>query len=132
MKNLLIVTGIFESVTGILLLISPSLPVSILFDSSVDNPVGLLIGRLAGAALLSLGVACWLVRNDEKSRAVTGIVTAMLLYNVVALALLTCAGLSVHLSGMGLWPAVFIHVVLTIWCIKDILGRRQKNKISIF
>jgi len=58
MRNLLIVTGIFESVTGIWLLISPSLPVSILFDSSVDNPVGLLIGRLAGAALLSLGVAC--------------------------------------------------------------------------
>jgi len=132
MKNLLIVTGIFESVTGILLLISPSLPISILFGSSVDNPVGLLIGRLAGAALLSLGVACWLVRNDEKSRAVTGIVIAMLLYNVVALALLTRAGLSVDLSGVGLWPAVFIHVVLTIWCIKNILGRRQNNKISIF
>jgi hypothetical protein len=130
MKNLLIVTGIFESVTGILLLISPSLPVSILFDSSVDNPVGLLIGRLAGAALLSLGVACWLVRNDEKSRAVTGIVIAMLLYNVAALALLTYARLIVHLSGIGLWPAVFVHVVLTIWCIKNTLGRRQKNKIS--
>jgi len=132
MKNLLIVTGIFESVTGILLLISPSLPISILFGSSVDNPVGLLIGRLAGAALLSLGVACWLARNDEKSRAVTGIAIAMLLYNVVALALLTRAGLSVDLSGVGLGPAVFIHVVLTIWCIKNILGRRQNNKISIF
>jgi len=132
MKNFLIVTGIFEAVTGILLLISPSLPVSILFDSPVDNPVGLLIGRLAGAALLSLGVACWLVRNDEKSGATTGIVIAMLVYNVVALALLTYAGLIVHLSGVGLWPAVFIHVVLTIWCIKNILGRRQNNKISIF
>ena len=126
MKNLLIVTGIFESVTGILLLISPSLPVSILFDSSVDNPVGLLIGRLAGAALLSLGVACWLVRN-EKSRAVTGVAIAMLLYNVVALVLLTFAGLIVHLSGMGLWPAVFIHVVLSIWCIKNILGKQTKE-----
>ena len=132
MKNLLIVIGIFESVTGILLLISPRFPVSILFDSSIDNPVGLLIGRLAGAALLSLGVACWLVRNDEKSRAVTGIIIAMLLYNVAAFALLTYAGLIVHLSGMGLWPAVFIHVVLTIWCIKNILVRRQRNKVSIF
>ena len=89
MKNLLIATGIFESVTGILLLVSPSLPASILFDASFDNPVGLLVGRIAGAALLSLGVACWLVRNHEKSRAVTGIVIAMLLYNTMALALLT-------------------------------------------
>ena len=120
MKNLLIVTGIFESITGMFLLISPSLPVSILFDSSVDTTTGLLVGRVAGAALLSLGVACWLARNDEKSRAATGIIIAMLLYNITALVVLIYAGLIVHHSGMGLWPAVAIHVALIAGCIMNI------------
>ena len=88
--------------------------------------VGLLIGRVAGAALLSLGVACWIALNDEESRAGNGIVIAMLLYNMAALELLTYAGLIVHLSGMGLWLSVFIHFAFTVWCVKSILGRKIK------
>ena len=126
MKNLFIITGIFESLTGIFLLISPSLPVSILFDSPVDTTTGLLVGRVAGAALLSLGVACWLARNDEKSRAATGIIIAMLLYNITALAVLIYAGLIVHRSGMGLWPAVAIHVLLIAGCIISIKEKKIK------
>jgi hypothetical protein len=124
MKKLLIVTALIESGTGILFLISPSLLVSILFDSSVDSTVGLLLGRLAGAAILALSVACWLARNDEKSRAAIGIAAAMLLYNIAAIVLLAYAGLSVHLSGVGLWPAVLIHVVLAAWCIKCISEKK--------
>ena len=100
------------------------MPVSILFGSSIDNTTGLLVGRVAGAALLSLGVACWLARHDEKSRTATGIVIAMLLYNITALVILIYAGSIIHQSGMGLWPAVAIHVVLTAGCIMNIKEKK--------
>jgi hypothetical protein len=75
------------------------------------------VGRLAGAGLLSLGVVCWLARNDEPSRAVHGLVAAMLLYNIIAVVVLAYAGGVLALVGIALWPAVVLHTALTVWCI---------------
>jgi hypothetical protein len=49
-----------------------------LFDSSIDNAVGLLVGRAAGAAIVLVLHVGW--HAMMKSKATTGIVTAMLLY----------------------------------------------------
>jgi len=117
MKTLLIFTAVVESLTGLIFLILPSLLVSILLGLSVDSPVDLLLGRVAGAALLALGVTCWLAHNDEKSGAAKGLTTAMLLYNIVVTTLLIYAGLGAHLAGAGLWPAVLIHIAMAAWCI---------------
>jgi len=116
MKTLLIITAVIESFTGLVFLILPSLLVSILLGLSVAGAVDLLLGRVAGAALLCLGITCWLAHNDEKSRAVKGLVTAMLLYNIIVTTLLAYAGLCAHLSGAGLWPAVLIHITMAVWC----------------
>jgi hypothetical protein len=116
MKTLLIVTSIIESVTGLIFLILPSLLVSILLGSCTDSAADLLVGRVAGAALLSLGVTCWLARNDEKSVTTKGLMVAMLLYNVIATMLLAYAALGAHLSGVGLWPTVLIHIAMAVWC----------------
>jgi hypothetical protein len=35
---------------------------------------------------------------------------------VAAVALLMHAGLSLTLSGAGLWPATLLHLALAIWC----------------
>jgi hypothetical protein len=117
MKNLLVVTALLEAVTGLALIVSPSLLVSLLAGAALDTPGGLLAARVAGAALLSLGLACWLARDDGRSRAARGLVAAMLLYNVVAVAVLVFAGFGLKLSAIGLWPAVFLHIVLAVWCI---------------
>lgn len=117
MKTLLIVTSLIESVTGLIFLILPSLLVSILLGLSVDSAVDLLLGRVVGAALLSLGVTCWLAHNDEKSVTTKGLTAAMLLYNIIVAILLAYAGLRVHLSGAGLWPTVLIHIAMAVWCI---------------
>jgi len=127
MKAMFFVTAIIESATGLLFLISPSLPVSILLGSSIDSDVGLLVGRLAGAALLSLGVACWLVQNNKKSRGVKELAAAMLFYNILVTVLLTYARLGAYLSGIGLWPAVFFHIIMAVWCIKCIAGTQVKK-----
>ena len=104
--------------------LAPSVVPSILFGSPLDAPVALMVGRVARIALLSLGVACWLARSDEQSRAAIGLITAMLLYNAAVASLLAIAGLALNLSGPALWPAAILHMVMAIWCFAFLLTRR--------
>jgi hypothetical protein len=87
-KKLLIVTALVETATGLMLLVAPQLVIAFLLGASLDAPAALVVARIAGAALLSLGGACWLARDEAASRARRGLVAAMLLYNGVAVAVL--------------------------------------------
>jgi len=116
-KKLLIVTALAEMATGSMLLVSPTLVVAFLLGASLEGPAALVVARIAGAALLSLGCACWLARNDGSNRGVGGMVAAMLLYNSVAVAVLTNAGTAGRLVGVLTWPAIILHAALAVWCI---------------
>jgi hypothetical protein len=102
----------------------PSLPVKLLFGSSLDASTLLTVGRWAGAALLAMGVAWWLARHDGQSRAATGLVAAMLLYNFAVVVLFAYAGLGSGLVGVALWPAVVLHAAMAVWCIMRIRSKR--------
>ena len=117
MRTLLIVTALLESTAGLALAASPSLVVSLLVGSPLDTHPGSVVGRLAGVALLTLGLVCWLARNAQQSRVTAGPVAAMLFYNIAVAALLAYARLGLGLSGIGLWPTFALHVVLALWCI---------------
>ena len=116
-RTLLIVTALAETPIGVMLLVSPPLAARLLFGVLLDAPAALIVGRIAGTALLSLGGACWLARDDGPSRARRGLIAAMLLYNSAAGAVLANAGAGVGLVGVLLWPAVALHAVLAVWCI---------------
>ncbi len=137
MSALLIVTAVIEAVTGLALLLSPSVPVSLLLGSSLDTPTELVIARLAGAALLALGVACWLAHDEEQVPAAVRLIAAMWLYNAAAVALLAHAGLALGLFGIALWPAVLLHLTLGIWCTACLWVKRaqwttaQKTALSL-
>jgi hypothetical protein len=124
-KKLLIVTALVETATGLMLLVMPQLVVALLLGASLDSPAAFVVARMAGAALLSMGCACWLGRNDSPNRAVPGLVAAMLLYNGVAVAVLANAGAGARLVGVLTWPAIALHAALAVWCIACLRSGRR-------
>jgi len=115
-RPLFIVTAVAEIGAGLGLMVSPSLVASILIGAPFDTAADAVVGRVAGAALLALGLACWLARGDGYSSAARGIVSGMLLYNAVVVVVLVYAGMGWRLSGIGLWPTVVLHTVMSVWC----------------
>jgi hypothetical protein len=116
-KTLFVVTAVIEAGAGLALIFWPSAAVMLLLGSSFDNHAGLTLGRVAGAALLALGVACWLARHNAESRPAAGLIMAMLLYNSATVLFLTIANIGSGLVGIALWPAVVTHAAMAVWCI---------------
>jgi hypothetical protein len=116
MKRFLTLTAIIEAATGLALIAVPAIVVRLLLGAEISG-ASIPLGRVAGAALLALGVACWLARDDTQSRAARGLVVAMLTYNIATTAVLACAGFGLGLHGVALWPAVVLHAAMAVWCI---------------
>jgi hypothetical protein len=116
-KYLLILTGLFEAGTGLLALFLPSVLLALLLGASAAAPEALFTGRVVGAALLAIGVACWLARSDHGSPAQHGLLIAVLIYDATVAGLLAYAGLVLSMAGLALWPAVVVHSLLSVWCV---------------
>jgi hypothetical protein len=112
MKPLLLaVTAIGEAVTGVILLAYPPVVVRLLFGAEIAD-AGIVMSRIAGIALIALGVACW--PGGRRARALCG----MLTYSALAGVYLASVGLGGEFAGKLLWPAVGFHAVLA-----TLLGR---------
>ncbi len=118
MKLLLSITALIEALTGLSLVVVPSVTASLLLGSALTEPSGILITRIAGSALIALAVSCWLSRDN--SQASIPIIKALTVYNISAALLLVYAGLVEHFSGLGLWPAVVLHAALLVWCFQSL------------
>jgi hypothetical protein len=115
LTNLLRVSAVIEAGASIAALLVPRSLVALLFGSASATTLELVLARFIGAALLSLGMACWWAAGDPESRAAEGVVKAMLLYDVAAAVLLFYAGRS-GLTGIVLWPAIILHSAMAVWC----------------
>jgi hypothetical protein len=124
-KALLVVTAVAEVGTGLALLVWPPAVAVILLGSSLDTAAGVTVGRVAGGALLSIGVACWLTHDDGSSHAARALVISLLLYNVFVAAILAFAGIVSHLFGVALWPVVALHAAMALWCVACLWGMRS-------
>src|SRR5260370_34589292 len=114
MKRFLTLTAILEAATGLALIAVPAIVVRLLLGAEISG-ASIPLGRVAGAALLALGVACWLARDDRQSRAARGLVVAMLIDNTPATAVLAFAGIGLGLHGVALWPAAVLHAASGGW-----------------
>jgi len=127
MKKLLVVTAVVEVGAGLALLCCPSATVALLLGSGLDTPAALTLGRIAGAALFALSVACWLAHYDAQSSAASGLVSAMAFYNFGAVVILSAGGVWSRMVGIALWPVVVLHAVMTVWCITRLLGKSRQT-----
>ncbi len=101
-RRLLAVVGAGEAFTGLALVICPSLVVWLLFGAEISG-AGTVMSRIAGIALIALGVACWPGPPQ----------VGMLTYSAMATAYLAYVGIRGEWVGPLLWPAVVVHAVLT-------------------
>jgi len=123
MKALVTTLAVIEFGVGAVMLAVPSLLWTGLIGSPLSAGVELVIARLAAVALLALALACWLLRNEGGSRAMKGLVGAMLLFNGGAVGVLLYAGPGLGLSGVAFWPAVLYHAAMGAWCLITLLHK---------
>ena len=126
MKLLLIIEALIEAVAGLALLLIPIVAVSALLGAPLDTATGLVAGRIAGAALVALAIACWQARNGERGSPATGVIEAMSFYNFAAAIVLVYAGTRLDLRSALLWPAIVLHLGLGAWCVLQLWFTRRK------
>jgi hypothetical protein len=107
MKNLLILAAIGEGVTGLVLVVYPPIVTRLLFGADVTD-AGIVMSRIAGMALIGLGVACWTGRNASPIN--TTAVRAILTYSLLVAIYLVYLGVVGRMAGVLLWPAVAAHL----------------------
>jgi hypothetical protein len=116
-KRLLVVAAGCEALTGLGLVVDPPFVVQLLLGARPSG-AGVATSRLAGIALLGLGIACW---PDDDVIGHQAPLRAMLVYNMLATLYLFFLGVRAESVGLLLWPAVGAHALLTVWCCTVIL-----------
>ncbi len=106
-KNALALAAIAEAGTGLLLLVYPPIVVRLLFGSEIGG-AGVIMSRLAGIALIGLGVACW--PGNSAVQPLYG----MLTYSTLAMLYLIRIGIRSEAVGLLLWPGVVVHAILIV------------------
>jgi hypothetical protein len=102
-NKVLIFAAVGEAATGLALLIVPSLVGQMLLGEELTG-VAIPVARVAGIALIALGVACW------PGTPLAG----MLTYSAAVMLYLAYIGFMGGMSGILLWPAVILHLILTV------------------
>jgi hypothetical protein len=115
MKTLLSLTAVFECLTGLALITIPSTIIPMLLGMPFEDDRLHVISGITGAALMSIGTACWLLRNSGASG--LALAKSLLVYNALSTLILLFAALGLKMTGLGLWPVIVIHFALSIWCV---------------
>jgi hypothetical protein len=115
--SFLLVTAVAEVGLGLALLVLPAPPLALLLGIATPAADTLFMARIAGAAILAIGVMSAVARRDPGSLALRGVLGGILVYDVLAALLLIYAELGLQMNGPGLWPAAVLHSVLAVWCL---------------
>ena len=117
-------SGLAETAAGLALLFVPNIVLVLLLGLTSAATETLLVGRVAGSALLAIGVACWLARNDARTPTQAGLLGGILIYNLAVTILLGWAGAVLAMTGICLWPGVALHAALAAWCCVVVASKR--------
>jgi len=118
MNRVLVLAAVSEAATGAALLLAPALVGQLLFGVELDG-IATTVAHVTGIALIALGVACW------PGTPLLG----MLTYSAAVTLYLAYLGVTGNSTGLLLWPAVALHVILTTLLIRAscITGRTTNS-----
>jgi hypothetical protein len=113
LAGLLMCAAVLEGLAGIVLTLAPGVVIVLLFGGA-PGATSSMVGRLAGIALLSLGIACWGAHADGAGTARTSTVRGITLYNAGAGLLLIAVATSWSTAGVVTWIAGILHLGLAV------------------
>jgi hypothetical protein len=123
--NWVAVAAAVEVVTGLVLIVRPSLFGRLLFGAGF-SAAGQALGRLAGFALLALALACWAGLGAERRSAAL----ALILFSLLSTIYLVYLGIRGEPVGILLWPAAATHAALTITLTRDWLDSSKTSRTA--
>ena len=103
MKKVLVFAAVAEALTGVALLVDPSLVGQVLLGQQLAG-VATPAARVAGVALIALGISCWPATPLIGMFAYSSVITLYLAY----------IGFAGEFLGVLLWPVVVLHAILSI------------------
>ena len=113
MKKVLVFAAVAEAATGLALLVAPSLVGLLLLGQELSGPA-IVVARVTGIALVALAVSCW------PGPPLVG----MLVYSAAVTLYLAYLGLAAGSTGVLLWPATVLHLLLSILLGREYLKSR--------
>ena len=120
-RVLVYITALVEVPTGLALLLIPDRLCSVLLGLHCESLLEFALCRLAGGALVALGVACWSAARTNQSHL---LVPAAFFYNLVAALVLGVPWMKGTVSAPMLLPAVILHTLMTLALLTGIVGER--------
>jgi hypothetical protein len=115
MKKALISAAVCEVTTGLALILVPALVGRLLLGEELTG-VGIPVARVTGIALIALGIACW------PGPPIVG----MLSYSALVTLYLAYLGFAGGSTGVFLWPAIALHLVLTALLTREATRMRRE------
>jgi hypothetical protein len=107
--------AVLEASTGCALLAAPTLVAHVLLGVDLSN-VSVVVARVGGIGLLSLGLACWPMDGAVAAPALSG----LLAYNGLMGAYVGYLGLAGGFTGLLLWPTCALHCVLFFCLVRQV------------
>lgn len=117
-RGALVFAAVGEAATGLGLVLVPSLVGRLLLGSELTGDA-VVVARVAGLALIGLGIACW------PGTPLIG----MLVYGATVALYLGYLGLAGVATGMLLWPAVALHLILAALLTRGV-GSRSSHRVA--
>ena len=109
-----------ETATGVALMLLPGVVTGLLFGADATG-LGLVMARIAGIALVGLGIACWPRAGSDGGARLAR--TALLVYSALATLYLSALAVAGEFRGVLLWPAVVVHLVVSVLLVRGLPPR---------
>jgi hypothetical protein len=129
-KALLTAVAVAELPAGVGLLVAPSAVVELLLGQALSLGASLVVARVAGIALVALGLACWLERSANGGRRPHGLLVGLLVYNAAVPVLLIHGYMTLATGGLAWWPVVGVHLAFAVWLVLCLRLRKRQAQVQ--